>query len=228
MKIADRVGAFTGAAYVLLTLVGNTLSTDNYPGPSDAHPTGRQDIDYVHWLAGTSSAQFGVTMELMGFAAFVLFVGYLCTRVHRAGWLAAAAAVGGAVAVAVKVASGAPIVVGYLLRDEMSDEMARVLADLNGAAFVLDWLPTGLFVACAGGAALVSGTIGRILGWGGVAVGTASVVSAAVTGVHVLSANVVPFLLCLLWILAISVRLGVRRTFEPSAERTPQPASLGT
>jgi hypothetical protein len=94
---------------------------------------------------------------------------------------------------------------------------------MNGAAFVVDWLPTGLFVACAAGAALATRTLGRTLGWGGVMAGTAAVIITAVTGVHVLAANVLPFLVCLLWILAVSVRLGVQRTSRMPAEATPEP-----
>ena len=83
MRIFDRCGALTGVAYVLLVMVGNTMSTGS-PGPQSAHPTGEQDIANLRWLAGSASGQAGVALELLGFAALVLFVGYLCTRV-RAG-----------------------------------------------------------------------------------------------------------------------------------------------
>jgi hypothetical protein len=226
MRILDRCGAFTGVAYVLLILVGNQLSTDAFPGPSDAHPSGQQDLDYLHWLAGSSSAQIGLTMELAGFAAFMLFIGYLCSRIRAAGWLATSALAGGVIAVAVKLASGAPILASYILRDDLTPDTARALSDIGGAAFVLDWLPTGLFVACAAAAALAAGVVGRVLGWGGVAVGTVAVVGTAATGVHILGANALPFMLCLLWILAVSVRLGIRRT-EPAVEATQDVEPVG-
>ena len=215
MRILDRCGALTGAAYVGLIVVGNALSTDNSPVPRDGHPSGQQDIDYLHWLAGSVSGQIGLTLELFGFAAFMLFIGYVSTRIRSAGWLSAAALAGGVVAIAVKLASGGPIFAAYVLRDTISPETARVLTDTGATAFVLDWLPTGLFVACAAGAALASGTVGRVLGWGGVAVGTVAVAATAVTGLHVMGANALPFLLCLLWILAVSVRLGIQRTSQP-------------
>src|SRR5580700_5196007 len=155
MRILDRCGALTGAAYVLLVIVGNTMSTSS-PGPNPAHPTGEQDIASLRWLAGSASGQAGVTLELLGFAALVLFVGHLCTRVRAGGWLAAAALAGGVIAIAVKLASAAPMFAAYVLRDGISPEMARVLTDMNSAAFVVDWLPTGMFVACAAGAALAA------------------------------------------------------------------------
>ena len=103
--------------------------------------------------------------------------------------------------------------------------MARVLTDMNSAAFVVDWLPTGMFVACAAGAALAARSLGRILGWGGVVVGSGAVIVTAITGVHVLTANALPFLLCLLWILLVSVRLAVQRSSRVAAEPTPDLAS---
>ena len=130
-----------------------------------------------------------VTLELLSFAALALFAGYLCTRVRAGGWLATAALAGGVIAIAVKLASFAPMLAGYVLRHGISPETARVLSDMNGAAFVVDWLPTGLFVACAAGAALAARTSGRTLGWGGVVAGTAALIVTAVTGVHVLTAS---------------------------------------
>jgi hypothetical protein len=223
MRILDRCAALTGATYVVLVMAGNTMSTDNSPGPHPAHPTGVQDIASLHWLASSTSGQAGVTLELLSFGALALFVGYLCTRVRAGGWLGTAALAGGVIAIAVKLASAAPMFAAYVLRDGISPETARVLSDMNGAAFVVDWLPTGLFVACAAGAALATRTLGRTLGWGGVMAGTAAVIITAVTGVHVLAANVLPFLVCLLWILAVSVRLGVQRTSRMPAEATPEP-----
>jgi hypothetical protein len=223
MRILDRCGALTGAVYVLLVMVGNMMSTDS-PGPQAAHPTGQQDIASLRWLAGSTSGQVGVTLELLSFAALMLFVGYLCTRVRAAGWLATAALAGGVIAVAVKLASAAPMFAAYVLRDGISPEMARVLTDMNSAAFVVYWLPTGVFVACAAGAALAARTLGRTLSLGGVVVGTAAVIVTAVTGVHVLTANALPFLLCLLWILLVSLRLAVQRTSrvaEPAPDLAP-------
>jgi type IV secretory pathway VirB2 component (pilin) len=66
--------------------------------------------------------------------------------------------------------------------------------------------------------------LGRTLGWGGVVAGTAAVIVTAVTGVHVLTASALPFLICLLWILAVSVRLGVQRASRVPAETAPDAA----
>lgn len=216
VKLSDRLAALAGAVSILLVILGgDVLGTP--PGQQTAHPTGQRDLANLHWVADTPSAQAGVGFELFGFALTIVFVSYLSTRIRDAGWLATAALAGGVIEVAVKLGSGAPMFAAYLLRDEISPETARVLIDMNGAAFVLSWLPMGIFVACAGAGGLVAGVLGRVLGWGGVVAGVATVIVTAATGVHVLSAIFVPFLLCLLWVLLVSLRLGFQRSSSPSS-----------
>src|SRR5689334_6428904 len=120
MRILDRCGALTGAAYIVLIMVGNAMSTDAAPAQHTDRSAGQQNIDYLHWMAGSTSAQVGLTFELLGFAAWVLFVGYLCTRVRAGGWLATAALAGGVISIAVKLGSAAPMFAAYALRDEIS------------------------------------------------------------------------------------------------------------
>jgi hypothetical protein len=227
MKRLDRIGALTGAAYVILVIVGNAMSTDSSV-PQSPHPTGQQDLATLRWLDGNAWAQVGLSLELLGFAAFVLFVGYLCTRVRSAGWLASSALLAGGISIAVKLASAAPSFAAYLLREEISPATARVLTDMNTVSFVLDWLPTGLFVACVAAAAVRTESLGRVLGWGGVVVGTATIALTAVTGVHVINANPVPFLMCLLWTLIVSVRMGFQRTVVAMDVHAPTPIAAGT
>ena len=57
-EILDRCGALTGAAYVLLVMVGNNMSTSSL-GPNPAHPTGEQDIASLRWLAAAPPARPG-------------------------------------------------------------------------------------------------------------------------------------------------------------------------
>jgi hypothetical protein len=220
MRILDGCGALTGAVFVALVMAGNTLSTDHSRGRTPPIPVCRTSPASAG-LAGSTSGQAGVTLELLSFAALALFAGYLCTRVRAGGWLATAALAGGVIAIAVKLASFAPMFAGYVLQDGISPEMARVLSDMNAAEFVVDWLPAGLFVACAAGAALATRVLSRTLGCGGVVAGAAAVIVTAITGMHVLAASALPFLICLLWMLAVSVRLGVQRASR-RAEGAPE------
>jgi hypothetical protein len=54
------------------------------------------------------------------------------------------------------------------------------------------------------------------------------VIAAAAAGVHVLSAIFVPFVLCLLWVLMVSLRWGFTRTRRTAAARsaTGEPISV--
>lgn len=213
MKLADRVGALTGAASTVLVIIGNDVL--GIPaGRHDAHPTGQQDLTDLHWLAGHPSAQAGIGLELLGLSLMIVFIAYLSSRVRAAGWLATAALAGGVIEIAVKLASASPVLAAYLLRDELSPQTARVLIDMNSTAFIVTWLPAGIFVACAAGAGLLTRTLGRVLGWGGIVAGSSLTLITAATGVHVLSAVFVPWLLCMLWILLVSLRLGLTRAGE--------------
>jgi len=215
MKLSDRLAAACGAASILLVIVGaDVLGTP--PGEQVAHPTGQQALDHMAWVADNPSAQVGGSLELFGFVLLIVFISYLATRFRDAGWLATAALAGGLIEVAIKLGSGAAVFAAYILRDEISPETARVLIDMNLAAFVISWLPMGLFVACAAGAGLVVGALGRVLGWGGVVVGLVTMVLTAATGVHVLSAIFVPMLLCTLWTLIVSLRLAFQRSATTS------------
>ncbi len=226
MKILDRCGALAGAASFLLTMIGGDV-LGIPPGPQVAHPSGQQDLDNLHWMADSTSAQVGMSLELLGFAFSIVFIAYLCHRVRSAGWLAMAALVGGIVWISVKLASGAPLFAAYGLREEITAQTARILIDMNGASFVISWIPKGIFVAFAAAAGMATGTIGRVLGWGGVIAGATTVLVTAATGADVLSANFLPFLLCVLWGLLVSLRLGLARTAHDLADETPDRVRAG-
>ena len=226
MKLVDRFGALCGALSILLVIVGSdVLGTP--PGVQVAHPSGQQDVDYLRWLAENPSAQLGVSVELLGFALLILFIGFVATRVRDAGWLASAALAGGVIEVAIKLGSAAPMFAAYLLRDEISPQTARVLVDMNGAAFVTTWLPMGIFVGCTAAAGMITNVLGKVLGWFGVVAGSAALLATVATGVHILSAFFVPYLLCLLWILMVSLRLGFTRSAAGMAPAAAAPVPVG-
>ena len=98
----------------------------------------------------------------------MVFLGYLAATFARArfvdDWspiLGATAVVSGITMIAIKLGSAALLVALAMDRHQLNPTLARVLNDINGAAFVLSWLPTAVFV---GAAASRSGT----QGWWGV------------------------------------------------------------
>lgn len=217
MTSMDRVGAFSGAAYFILANAAIAIGADaELP---DA-PTGQESLDALARMAANPAAQAANSIEWLAFVAWMVFVGYVCWRVRAAGWLAAAALVGGIVEVAVKLGSAAPLISAYLLRDEISPELARVLYQMNLADFMVGLLPAGLFVLCAAMAALNTKELGRVLAWSGIVIGAGNIAIAVVTGVNIPEAGFAPsFLLILVWELVISLRWGFARNHPKARDR---------
>ncbi|TQJ40037.1 hypothetical protein FBY33_2077 [Arthrobacter sp. SLBN-112] len=210
MTAMDRIGAFSGAGYFILA--NAAIAVENDPALPDA-PTGQEILDSWGRWASSPLVQAAISLELFAFVAWMVFVGYVCWRVRDAGWLAAAALVGGIVEIAVKIGSDAPLVTGFLLRAEISPEQALVLSQIGLVAFMLDLLPAGLFVLCAAAAALKTQELGRLMAWTGVAIGAGNVTVAVVTGINIGQSGFSPsFLLVLLWELVLSVYWGFFRS----------------
>lgn len=206
----DRAGALCGAAYIVMINVGNTLETG---GSTDAHPSGAAD------LAGfgghpTLAQGIGFGLEFTGLLSFLVFLGwfawFLRSRGGPAPWLGSVAGLAGGVTIAVKLASVMPMGAGDLDHAVLTPALARVLADMNGAAFVLTFLPFGVFMLAAGLAILTSHALGRVAGWTAVVIGAAGIGLTLATGVDPVSTNPMPFVFGMLWVLVIGIRLGVR------------------
>lgn len=220
MTPMDRVGAFSGAAYFILANAAIPMGAD--PELPDT-PTGQESLDAMARMAANPAAQAANSIELLAFAAWMVFVGYVCWRVRAAGWVAAAALVGGIAEIAVKVSSAGPLISAYSLRNEISPEQARILTQINLADFMVGLLPAGLFVLCAAMAALSSKELGRVLAWSGIVIGAGNIVTAAVVGVNIPESGFAPsFLLILVWELVVSLRWGFARS-QPRAQTEVQP-----
>jgi hypothetical protein len=218
----DRIGAALGAAFVVLLFVGNGLGTAGTD--QSGHPSGDTVLRDVARMHASSSATLGFVLEVLGFVAFLGFLGFVAdlTRRHGGAWRApaATAVVSGVVMLAVKLGSAAPAVALDLDRTTLSPQLAQVLNDMNGAAFVVSWLPFAVFVAGLGLALRGAGAVGRpttgiatFLGAAGVALALLGLRSYA-------DANPMAFLLGMLWLLVVSLRLVVR----PVVPTAPSPA----
>ena len=212
--VRDRLGAVTGAAFVVLILVGNQMATAG--SSQSAHPTGEQVLRDAAHQVSSASVTAGVALEVLGFAAFLVFLGYLADVLRRAaggqrGSIAAGAGiVSGAVMVAVKLGSAVPVVTLWVDHSTISPQLALVLNDLGSVAFVISWLPFAIFVAAASAALHRAGLVGRPTACCGFVLGAAGL-ALSIIGIHdPISANPLAFVLGLLWLLAVSVRLAIR------------------
>lgn len=205
----ERLAAASGAVYVLAILLGNGLYEAGKTGAEDG-PGILADLQRT-----TSPVQtFGLTLEILGFTAFLVFLGALYRTLHRAerrdGWLAATALGAGLVTVAVKLGSVAPLMAANLRVDQLTTDVARTLNDLGGAAFVLSGYTSGIFVAAAAAAGLVTRVLPRWLSIAGIVVGVLTIAAGTAGVVDPAGYVPVPFLLGLVWMLVTSVVLAVR------------------
>jgi hypothetical protein len=215
----DRIGAFSGATYFVLGIVAMQMSADpELPDPAN----GQQSLDGMSRLAANPMAQAAVSLELLGLVAWMVFVGYVAWRVRAAGWLATVALVAGISQIAVKVGSVAPIITAYILRDQISGELALEISQEAVTAFKLTAMLAGVFVLAVSVAALLTHELGRILAWAGIVAGVANIGVVGVTGVNMGREGFVPsFLLVIFWALAVSLVWGFarrRRTVVDVAE----------
>ena len=218
MNAADRIGALSGAAYVLLANFASVLIGE---GTSGAESPGQRILDEQQRYAENPWTNLAFAMLIFAQMALMMFVGYLCSRVRDAGWLATTALIGGIAALIANFLSVSLVIAVFVLRDDISPELARTLQDVDGAGHLVQLLPLGVFALFASAAALVTRTLGRVLSWAGIAVGATSIVVLAASG---LPANeeffMWPFLLVLLWIVVLSLRFGFARS------RTATPAAV--
>ena len=226
--IRDRVGAATGAAFVTSIFVGNVMATSGQS--TSMHPTGQAVLRDAAHAAGSTTASIGLFLEVSGFVLFIVFLGFLDdllrprTTGSWAGLAAGTAIVAGVVEFAIKLGSAAPFLTLSLDRDGMSPEIARVLNDINGMAFLVSWLPLATFLGALAVALYGIGLIGRPTMYIGLVSGVAGL-ALALWGVQdPMSANPLALMVGMLWLLVVTVRLVVKPsqridTIHPTSER---------
>lgn len=204
---SQRLALASGALYVIAILTGNGLAE---PGDTNGDDAAAVLAELQRDL--TPVQAFGLTLEILGFALFVVFVGALYATLRRAGdgWLAPTALGAGLLTAAVKVASIGPAMTARLRADDLSPDLALVLEDMNGAGFVISGYTLGIFLAAAALATLVTRLVPRWLASAGVVVGVLAIAAGTAGILDPAGYMPIPFLLGLVWILAVSILLAVR------------------
>jgi hypothetical protein len=214
---SQRFAAATGAIYVVLTMVGTGLATGN-GDPQDAATI------LAHLRHGRSMTEtIGVTMDILGFAVFLAFLGYLYRILRRAegpeGWGASVAFGAGLVTMAVKLATSASGAAARLHLGQLDAALARTLNDLGGAGFVVSGYLYGVFVLAAAGSAFASRGLPRWLSISGLVVGLLTIAAGTAGILDPVGYVPVPFLLGLAWVLVTSIVLTARGS-SPAGERS--------
>src|SRR5215203_4996910 len=199
-----RLGAAGGIFYVVLTLLGNDVIGGTRPG-------------------------IGLLVELLGFVFFAFFLGSLWACLRSAegegGWLSSAGFGGGLVALAVKIASVAPVLAAGA-SEGMDPGNANAIIAMNGdsfrwAYFSIACLPLGVMLLSTAILAVRTGALPRWLGWASavVALVLLGALSAAVVSPSPPEWVFLAMLLFALWTVATSIAL-IRRADEPHPVET--------
>ena len=203
---SSRMAAATGAFYIVAIIAGEQLMAAD----------------------STIVARAGYGLAVLGFTAFVVFVAYLHPVLRAAegpgGWLATLALSAGLLHSAIRFGGQAPRIIGQYRADALSPELARILEDLNGAAFVVTGLLLGLYCAAAGRLCLAHGIGPRWLAWFGTVSGLLAVPASVVGMADPDLYAPVAFLAGLIWTLILSVVLTVRP--QPVVHGSASPAGV--
>lgn len=226
----ERAGAASGAAFVVTIFVGNSLAT---AGQSQStHPSGQEVLSDAARAASSTAATIGFLLEIIGFVLFMVFVGYLWGVLRRgtagAGIAAGTTIVAAITMLAIKLGSASPIVALVLDRDHLDPQLAQLLNDINGAAFILSWLPFAVFVAALAVALYGAGLVGRPTAYIGLVVGVVGAGFAVFGLKEPLSANPMAFLAGMVWLVVVAIRFAVRPGGRAVAgQRVTDPALVG-
>ena len=204
--ITTRLAAGSGAFYVIAVVVGGQMMGSEVVGVARA----------------------GYVLAVLGFTAFVVFVGFMHRILRRAegpdGWLATVALGAGLLHSAVRFEAQAPRMVAASRGDTLPAELAGILADLNGMAFIVTGLLLGLYCASAGWVCVVRRLLPGWLGWFGLVSGLLAVLAGIAGMVDPNNYVPVPFLAGLAWTLVVSILLTVHPRESATEPFGPMPA----
>lgn len=216
---SERLAAATGAIYVVVIMVGSGIATGDQSNVQSGQAV-LHDLQHR-----TSTQHVGIAMEVLSFAALILFTGYLYGRLRRGegpeGWAAPAAFGAGLLATAIKLGTASAMVAATLRAHELTPDLARTLDDIGGGGFVVSGFAYGIFISLAAWSAFGSRVLPRWLSIGGLVVGVLTVAAGTAGVLDPAGYMPVPFLLCLAWLLIASIIWTVRpaRPVTRTAER---------
>jgi hypothetical protein len=183
-------------------LVGNGL----YAGPGSSGEAilaeARDGLPAIAYVA--------FPLEVLGFAALaVLFAWLVVFLFERAPVAAVTTGIAGTAMIAVKVGSAGPWMVVNSMPDKLDPMTAEALISLNDQAFVVSGFLMSLAFLAAG-VGLLATEFPRWLAWWATVAGGLGVVAGAVGIVRPEAYMPIPFLLLLVWMIAVAIATVVR------------------
>ena len=203
----EKVGAAGGIGFVVLQMASQALIQAGGGEP----PFDATAETIVAFFMAKDSRLFsmGEYLSALSLIAFVWFLGSLWATLRRAegepAWLSLVALASGVLIVAtVSAGTGWPLAV--FRRDQGLDpQIARLLFDQGNFAFANAWVMLASLCLATGVVSIRTGALPGWLGWSGVIIAGALLVARAAWASSGLV--FVPFGLCYLWLIAISIVL---------------------
>ena len=162
--------------------------------------------------------QVSVALFLLGFVALIVVLGVLSGAIAgRTPYLAGVVAIAGAAAVAIKLAEAQT---GMALReaaDLLDPGTAEVLVGMDEAGFTVHGFLISLALGAAALGLLRSGVVPSWLAWWGIVMGGLGVLTATVGIVWPPTYVPIPYLLLLVWLVALGI-VGARRPLTAAPE----------
>ncbi len=157
-----------------------------------------------------TSAYFGYTLELLGFAALAVLFAWIVAFLFERGPVAAVATgIAGSAMLAVKVGSVAPMMTVYSMPDVLDPMTAEALISMTDQSFVVSgFLMSVAFLAA--GVGLLATEFPRWLACWATAAGGLGVIAGMVGVVRPEAYVPIPYLLLLVWMIAVALTTVMR------------------
>jgi hypothetical protein len=219
----EQLGAAGGIVFVVLQMASQALIQAGGGEP----PFGAPAPAIIAFFMAKDSQLFamGEYLSALSLIAFLWFLGSLWATLRRAerepAWLSLVALASGVLIVAtVSAGTGWPLAV--FRRDQGLDpQIARLLFDQGNFAFANAWVMLASLSLATGVVSIRTGALPHWLGWAGVIIAGGLLAARAVWASSGLV--FIPFMLCYLWLIAVSVVL-IRRA---RAAEQPRGAAQG-
>jgi hypothetical protein len=206
----EQIGAAGGIVFVVLQMAAQALiQVGGAEPPFDAPAS---TIAAFFMARNSQLFALGDYLSTLSLIAFLWFLGSLWAALRRSegepGWLSFVAAASGLMIVAA-VGGGGGWPLAVFRKDQGLDpQIARLLFDQGNFAFANAWAMLASLSLATGVVSIRTGALARWLGWAGVLIAGGLLAARAVWASSGLV--FVPFGLCYLWLIAISIVL-IRR-----------------
>jgi len=217
----EQIGAAGGIVFVALQMASQALIQVGGAEP----PFDATTETIVAFFMARNSQLFalGEYLSTLSLIAFLWFLGSLWSALRRAegepAWLSLVAAASGLMIVAA-VSAGSGWSLAVFRRDEeLNPQIARLLFDQGNFAFANAWVMLASLSLATGVVSIRTGALPDWLGWTGVLIAGGLLAARAVWASSALV--FVPFGLCYLWLIAISIVLIRRASAGQPAPRMP-------